>query len=475
MERLCGIDASFLYMETPTIHMHTIKAAVMEPVAGNHYSFDKVKRTLAERLDLLPAFRRRVVEIPWRLHHPVWIEDPDFDLDRHVRWLSLPAAAGAEEIDAAVSEIASIPLDRNKPLWEISILDGLPNGRVVFVAKIHHTLADGLAAAQMLANVTDLRPGGATERGARKPWSPEPMPSRSGLVKDALRDHLPSLRHFPGLIVRTARNLVAVARNRRGAAIVPPRPLLDTPRTPLNGTLTARRRFVSRTLSLEAIRTLRAALGVSVNDIFLSLVASSLRDYLARRGELPARPLLAEVPMALDRPGEERRLSGNRVSNLFTSLCTDEPDPLRRVRRIHEAMEATKRANEILGPDMYRQWSEYTPPALFPPLVRLYSRSRLANRLRPPINVIVSSVPGPRAPLHLSGGRLHSIYSVGPLIEGIALNVTAWSYVDQLNVGVLACPDLVERPEEIAEGIHAAVDELLVATAQNSDPARRAG
>lgn len=474
MERLCGIDAGFLYMETPTVHMHTIKAAVMEPDGGSRYSLDKVKHTLRERLHLLPAFRRRVIEVPFHLHHPVWIEDPQFDLDRHVRWRSLPAPAGTKEIEAAISEIASTPLKRDRPLWEISILEGLPDGSVVFVAKIHHTLADGLAAAQMLANVTDPQLGETAAPAGEKPWNPDPVPGRSRLVADALRDHLPPVRRFPALAARTARNLVAVARNRRAAAIPPPRPLLDTPKTPLNGTLTARRRFLSLGLSLDSVKKVKNVLGVSVNDVLLGLVASSLRDYLTRRGELPARPLLAEVPMALDRPGEQRS-SGNRVSNLFTSLCTDEPDPIRRVRRIHETIEATKRANEILGPDMYHQWSEYTPPAFFPLLVRLYSRTRLANRLRPPINVIVSSVRGPRAPLHLRGGSLRSIYSVGPLIEGVALNITAWSYVDQLNVGLLACPDLVDRPDEIADGIRAALDELLIATAQYSDPARRAG
>lgn len=474
MERLCGIDAGFLYMETPSVHMHTIKAAVMEPNPGSTYSLETVKRTLAERLHLLPAFRRRVIEVPLHLHHPVWIEDPGFDLDRHVHWLNLPAPGGMRELDAAISEIASVPLERDKPLWELWILDGLPDGRVGCVAKVHHTVADGLAAAQMLANVTDPEAGSAVQRIAASSWSPEPIPSRSRLIKDALRDHVPRLRRLPALAARTARNLVAVARHRREAAITMPRPLLDSPTTPLNGALTARRSFTSLSLSLDGVRAVGKTLGVSVNDVLLSLVAGSLRDYLGRRGDLPARPLLAEVPMALDRAGDEPRLSSNRISNLFTSLCTDEPDPSRRVRRVHVAMEAAKRANDVLGPDMYRQWSEYAPPGLFSLLIRLYSRSRLADRHRPAINVIVSSVRGPRAPVRLTDSSLHSIYSVGPLIEGTALNVTAWSYVDQLNVGVLACPDLVERPDEITAGIRAALDELSILTVKDSGPRQRA-
>jgi len=473
MERLHGIDAGFLYMETPAVHMHTIKAAVMDPEPGRHYTLEVVKRTLTDRLPLLPPLRRRVIGVPWHLHHPVWIEDPDFDLDRHLRWGSLPAPGGRRELDAAISQIASMPLDRDKPLWELSIFDGLEGGRVAFVAKIHHTLADGSAAAQMLANVMDPEPGAADTRIVA-PWQPEAVPSSTRLIADALRAHLAHLRRFPELATRTARNLIALARSQRDAAGVTTRPLLDAPQTSLNGSLTARRRFISRSLPLDRVRALRGALGVSVNDIFLGIVAASLRDYLGRRGEPLARPLLAEVPMTLDRPGEARRLSGNRVSNLFTSLCTDESDPVRRLHKIHQAMAVAKRNNEILGPEMYHDWSEYTPPAPFALAMRLYARTHLANRHRPAINVIVSSVPGPRRPLRLSGGCLHSIYSVGPLIEGIALNVTAWSYVDQLNVGVLACPDLVGEPEEIADGIDAALDQL-VQTANASDPARHVG
>jgi len=473
MERLRGIDAGFLYMETPAVHMHTIKAAVMAPDAGRRYTLDNVKRTLINRLPLLPPLRRRVIAVPLHLHHPVWIEDPDFDLDRHLHWKVLPTAGGMTALDTAISEIATVPLDRNKPLWELSILDGLEGGRVAFVAKIHHTLADGLAAAQMLANVMDPEPGIADTRIVAT-FCPEPVPTPARLIADALRDHSLHLRRLPALALRTARNLIALARSRRGASETLPRPLLDAPKTLLNGSLTPRRRFLSRTLPLETVRALRRTIGVSINDIFLSLVAGSLRVYLARRGESLARPLLAEVPMALDQPGDALRLSGNRVSNLFTSLCTDEPDPLSRVRKIHAAIALAKRNNEILGPEMYHDWSEYAPPGPLTLAMRLYSRTRLANRHRPAINVIVSSVPGPRQPLRLAGGHLDSIYSVGPLIEGIALNVTAWSYVDQLNVGVLTCPDLIDAPEEIADGIVAAFDQLVRA-APGANSARHTG
>ena len=228
--------------------------------------------------------------------------------------------------------------------------------------------------------------------------------------------------------------------------------------------------FVS--LPLADVKHIRECLGVTVNDVVLALVSGSLRRYLAARGELPARPLVAEVPTSTDAAGAPRRRTGNRVSNLFTSLCTDVDDPVERVRRIHEVTAAAKEINRALGPDLYREWTDYAPPGPLPAFMRLYSRLRIADRLVPAVNVIVSSVPGPRRPLRWAGGRLRHLFSVGPLIEGTALNVTAWSYVDRLDVGVLTCPERVGSPREIVDGLAAALDELLAAANGVAPPER---
>jgi diacylglycerol O-acyltransferase len=460
MERLRGIDAVFLYMETPTAHMHTIKVAIIEPAPGVEYSIERVKADLRERLHLLPPFRRRVVEVPFGFHHPVWIEDGAFDLDRHVRSRTVPHPGGRHEMDAVISEIASHPLDRRRPLWELWLLEGLADGRVAAVGKVHHAVADGVAIAALLANVMDPSLGGLAEPGMHPRWSPEPVPSRTRLLRDALRDHVRQLVRFPALLRRTTHNLVAVARRRRRAAVVPPLPIGDAPETSFNGALTPRRAFVSTTLPLAQVRVVREAFGVTLNDVLLALVSGSLRHYLGVRGERPARSLIAEVPVATDRTGE-RRLSGNRLSNIFTSLCTDIDDPAARVRAIHTVTRAAKDLQDDLGPDLYEAWTQYAPPRPFAWAMRLFSRLRLADRYAPPVNVIVSCVPGPRVPLGWPGGRLETIYSVGPVIEGAGVNVTAWSYVDRLCVGVLTCPDLVPEPREIADGLQGALAELL--------------
>jgi len=321
----------------------------------------------------------------------------------------------------------------------------------------------GAAVAELLAGVMAEGAPAASVPVPVVPWTAEAVPSRGRLLRDALRDHVPRLAGLPRLIVRTARGLRASARLRHRISPAPPLPLLDVPRTSLNGALRARRVFALVSLPLDDVKTVKARLHVTVNDVFLALVAGSLRRYLEARGELPERALVAEVPTSTD-AGGPRRLVGNRVSNLFTSLCTDLADPIERLHRIHEVTCATKEINLALGPDMYREWTDYAPPRPLAALFRLYSRMRIADRHAPAVNVIVSCVPGPRRLLNWTGGQLQHLFSVGPIIEGAALNVTAWSYADRLDVGVLTCPDRIASPREIALGLGLALEELLAAS-----------
>src|SRR5262249_24050370 len=412
VERLTGIDASFLYMETPTPHMHTIKVAVLEPAPDVDYSIERVKADLRERLHLLPPFRRRVIEVPLGLHHPLWIEDPAFDLDRHVRRAVVPSPGGSRELDRVISEIASVPLDRRRPLWELWLLEGLAGGRVAAVGKIHHAVADGVAVAGLLANVMapDLSGLAEPEREAR--WMPEAVPSRARLLRDALRDHGGQVRRLPALARRTLHNVRAASRWRHAAAVTPPLPLRDVPPTSFNGSLTARRTFVSTALPLDQIGLVRRAFGVTLNDVLLALVAGTLRACL-----------------------EAQRLRGNRLSNIFTSLCTDVADPVDRLHAIHDVTTSAKTLHDVLGADLFEAWMQYAPPKLSSWWMHLYARLHVVNHHRPPVNVIVSCVPGPRAELGWPGGTLEAIYSVGPIIEGTALNFTAWSYADRPSVG----------------------------------------
>ena len=465
MERLTGLDAGFVYMETPTLHMHTLKIGVLDPstVPGG-YTFERFREELGKRLHLLPPFRRRLVTVPFGLHHPVWIDDPDFEIDAHIRSRALPAPGGQREIDAAIADIAGSQLRRDRPLWEITVLEGAADGRIVFVGKIHHSLADGVAAAELLANVMTTDPDELepVEEGAD--WVGEPVPGRWRLAVDAIVARLRQLLSLPRLLRRTARGVRAVVRRRKEADVSPPVPIRDAPTTSFNSSLGARRAFATTTLSLDEMKTVKSALGATVNDVLLALVAGSLRRYLADRDELPDVPLVAGVPVSTNQPEGIRRLGGNKVSNMFTVLPVQLADPVERVEAIHEMTVAAKEVHNLLGADMLADWSEFTPGKPYAWFMRRYSHHDLADRHAPPINLVVSNVPGPREPLFIAGGRLDGLYSVGPILDGIGLNVTAWSYLDQVNVGVLGSRPQVEDPWAITEGLHASLGELLEIT-----------
>jgi WS/DGAT/MGAT family acyltransferase len=353
-------------------------------------------------------------------------------------------------MDGVIGRLAGVPLDRSRPLWECWVLEGLATdlgdptagpadgSRVGFLVKMHHALADGVAAAALLANVMDPAPGAAVPPEL-VPWRPDPVPSRRQLVEAAVRDGRAGLRRLPALVVRTAKGVQAVVRRRRHAEVSPPRPIIDAPHSHFNGALTARRSFASAELDLAAVKAVRAAFGVSVNDVVLGIVAGSLRGHLLAVGGLPDKSLMASIPVASD--PASARLTGNRVSNLFTSLRTDLADPVERLRAIHDVTGAAKEVQGLLGIEMMADWIAYTPPRPYAWVMRHYSRLRLAERHSPPINLIVSNVPGPREPLHIAGATLDGIWSVGPILEGVGLNVTVWSYLDRIHVGVLGCAD----------------------------------
>ncbi len=463
MERLTGLDAGFLYMETPALHMHTLKIAVLDPAPGvDELPIEWVREQIGQRLHLLPPFTRRLVELPGRFHHPVWIEDPDFDIRDHVRSQTVPSPGTQREMDEVIAEIASRPLDRRRPLWEMYLLEGLEDGRIAVLVKIHHAAADGVAASALLANVmTTIAEASTSVAPPAAPRRTEPVPTTRQLLLDAFFDHVRQFFRLPALLLRTVRNLVALIRRRRASDVRLPRPMLDTPRTSFNGALTPRRSFATTSLRLDAVKRVKEAFGVTVNDVVLAVAGGALRAYLEERGELPSRSLVAGVPVSSDQPGDVARLGGNKVSNLFTTLATDREDPRQRLAAIHEVTAEAKVQQNLLGVELMQDWVQYTPPGPYAFAVRQFSDRGLADQIPPAINVVVSNVPGPRQPLFVGGAQLRHIYSVGPILEGIGLNLTFWSYVDSLDVGVIACRDAVPDPHRITDLLRAALDELL--------------
>lgn len=462
METMTGLDAKFLYSETPTAHMHTVKVAVADvsDIDGG-FTYDEFVEVLASQLDHLPPFRRRAVPVPARLGHPVWVEDPDFELRRHVHRTVLPPPGDEVQLAAAVGEFASHPLKRDRPLWELLLVEGLSNGRMAMVAKLHHAVADGMAVVALLHSVVR----GMSEEPAgephQDPWRPEPIPDRRQLLAMSYRDHLERWKGMPRLVGRSVRGARASEARRRSFAVRPPLPLHRVPRTSLNVSLTARRTFAMTTLPMDVMKAIRRTAGTTFNDVYLAVCAGALRRYLEDRNELPKRSLVASVPVSTD--PNVARLQGNRVDNLYVSIGTDIADPLERLRHITAVTTAAKEVRSVLGHELFEQRADVVPPQLYGALLSVWTTSRAANHLPPPLNVILSNVAGPRERIYFGPVELESLYSVGPILEGIGLNMTAWSYEDDLGVSVLGCPASLPDPWALVAELHASLDELRAA------------
>lgn len=458
IERMTGFDAGFLYMETPSVHMHTLKIAILE--ADDALSYDAFVAGILARLKRLPPLRRRVVEVPFGLNHPVWVTQRRIDVPHHIRKHRIGGDGSMRELEQLIGMIASTPLHRDRPLWELHYCEGLEGGRVAVVGKMHHALADGAAANALLANVTDVRSAATPEAVQEEYATTDKLPSRLNLLRHAWADAARQLLDLPDLLRRTFLGVRGVIRARRAGADAPV-PVLHAPRVSFNGSLTPLRSFATVSLPLAELKRIRLQHdGVTLNDIVLATASGALRRWLAAHDEHPASSLLAGVPVSTDERGAVPRLGGNQVSNLFTTLATDVDDPVARLRRISETTAHAKEIHAQLGASILVDWSQFTPPRPFAAAVRAYSKLRAASWHPAAFSAIVSNVPGPREPAAVGGARLADLFSVGPLVDGIGLNVTVWSYVDRMNFSLLACPDLLSDVQVLASYFPAALAEL---------------
>ena len=465
-----GIDAGYLYMETPTVHMHTLKIGVLDASdAPGGYSFERVVEEMERRLHLLPPFRRRIVPVPLGLHHPLWVEDPDFDIRNHIVREQVPAPGTQQQLDDAVAQIASEPLPRNRPLWTLTVLEGLEGGRVAAVAKMHHAVADGVASAALLANVATTTPEEVNPPPAPA-WHPDRIPTAGELITGAIRDWFRDLVSLPALLKYTALRGADLAKKRKAGDIDAARPIIDSPKAPFSGAPDANRVFATAGLPFDDLKSIRHTTGASFNDVVMAVIDGALVKWMKDQGHTMQRPLLAAVPVSADEKGDIR-LSGNRLSSLLTSLATDVDDPLERLNRIAESANQAKAVQRTLGPDMLERWVQFTPPGPFGAVMRWYSRHQLADRHPPAVNMVISNVPGPREPLYIAGAKLVDFFSVGPVLEGMPLNITAWSYRDRMNFAILASPRTCRDIRSLANHLQSSLDELTKAVENRPEPA----
>ena len=458
MERLTGLDAAFLYLETPTHHMHVAMTMVIDPstmVGG--YSFEKVKDFIARRLHLVPPFRRRLVNVPLNLHHPVWIEDPNFDIDYHIRRIGCPAPGGRRELGEMAGQIASSPLDRSRPLWELWVVEGLKQGRIGIVTKVHHSAIDGASGAELMVHLFSLT-ADAPDPEPAPPTEPDHIPNEFELLGYAAASKLRRTMSLPKLIGNTVGAVNRVAQGRRDPLVAVGAAPLTAPRTSWNGALSTGRTVGFARVPLPDVKDIKTAFGCTVNDVVLALCTGTLRHYMIDRDELPDTPLIATCPVSV-RPDGEKSI-GNKVSAMFTNLPTNEADPAERVRLIQESTVGAKAEHNAVGADMLQNWAEYAAPNTINLASRLYSSLGLAGSHRPVHNVIISNVPGPPFPLYYAGAEMIAAYPMGPAMEGVGLNITVFSYKDSVDFGFMADREMVPDVWDMADHVRVALTEL---------------
>jgi diacylglycerol O-acyltransferase / wax synthase len=448
MKRLNGMDAMLLYSETPNLHTHTLKVAIIHAADyEGEFTFDVFRRTVARRLHLLDPLRYQLIEIPWKLHHPMWIEDCPVDLDYHLRRVQVPSPGGRRELDEVIGQIASTPLDRSRPLWEFHFAEGMADDRFALIGKVHHTLADGVASANLLARLMDLSGSAPDER---EDYVTCDRPTTAELLREVGRDHLQHVAALPGLISDAVCGISRVRRRSRQRDDNPElAKIFKTPPTFLNHVVSPARTFATASVSLAEVKQTAKQLSVTFNDIVLAMAAGGLRELLLRYDGRADRPLMASVPVSTDRSAD--RVTGNEIGGLSVSLPVHIDDPMERVRLTSLATARAKEDYDLLGPKLQGQMMEYLPPPLMPALFRWQSKRAAHNRL---MNVAVSNVPGPRERGHVGGAPVSEIYSIGVLSPGSAFNMTVWSYVDQVDISILS-------DDRTFDDVHEATDAMV--------------
>jgi WS/DGAT/MGAT family acyltransferase len=437
-----------------------------------------VCRLVSERLHLLPPFRWRLVGVPFGLDLPYWVEDPDFDLDFHIRESAVPPPGDDRRLAETVARIFARPLDRSRPLWELYLIQGLADGRVALLTKLHHSMVDGVSGNEILGVLLDPSPEGKEippapdgKAGERVPGELE-MLGRGllGLPRQPLRalrslpTALPNLTELPGANAFPAVPEIsgAISRLRRAVGADSDPGILEVttaraPRTSFNGPVSPHRRFAFGSLPLDSVKRLKNELGITVNDVVVALCATAVRDWLLARDELPREPLVAMIPVSV-RTDEQAGTFGNRVSTMIVPIPTNVSDPRTRLLRAHEYLRSAKERHSALPADLLTDATSFIPPAVMARAAR--TTMDILGRTRPPINLVISNVPGPRDPLYCAGAQLQAHFPVSVVIDGVGLNMTVMSYRDHVDFGIIADRDQIDDVWALMDGTASALQEL---------------
>ena len=499
MHHLSGLDAAFLYMETPETPMHVGGLNIFElPLDYEGEFLDRLREHIAQRMHLAPVFQRKLVNMPFELANPIWVADDDLDMEYHIRSTVLPKPGNRAQLDKLVGRLHSSLLDRSRPLWEFYVIEGIetppdatPGTRhVAFYSKVHHAAVDGQAGVALAHAIMDL---GAVPRAVR------PARQRRTATHD---DNLgiaeltaAGLKHSAIQTVKLAKTLPALTRSvyqmlrpakveaaEGAAAPETPATTWFAPKTPINVSITNQRSFSSLSLPLDQIKLVAKSNGATLNDVVLAICSGALRRYLRDLDCVPTAPLLAAVPVSLRAEGNTDM--NTQASIMRISLASTVDDPMERLRAIRAASASAKAAAAGMKAVMPTDFPSLGAPWLISGMASLFGRSKLANKMPPVANVAISNVPGPKVALYMAGARMLTYYPVSIAVHSMALNVTVQSYNGALDFGLIACrkamPDLPELArymqqahQELLKGTLAAVAAAEVAPAALAAPAAK--
>lgn len=454
MQRLSGLDAFFLYLESPTQPLNVCCVLELHPTSvDGGYSFDRFRAGLAARVDAVPEFRLKLADNQLNLDHPVWVDDERFDLSRHLHRVALPSPGGPHELAEICGHIAGLALDRDRPLWEMWVVEGLRDSEALCVVlKAHHAVVDGVGGANLLAQLCSGQPDAPAPAPAPRAGVAHPLQiAASGLLGAALRPW-----RLAKVVPATVATLAETVIRARAGGPTMAAPFVAPP-TAFNGSFTRRRNVALTSVDLEDVKAVKQRFGVTVNDVVTALCAGALRQFFCDRDALPDSPLVASVPISVhgksDRPGR------NQTTWMLCRLETHIDDAAERLRAIAQRNAAAKDHAASMGSTLLQDWTQVAGQTMFGAAMKLLPRIPLPER--PPHNLVLSNVAGPQEQLYFLGCRVDAMYPLGPIIAGAGLNVTVMSLNGRLGIGIISCPDLVPELWELADEFPVALKELL--------------
>ena len=460
LDRLTAVDASFLHNEHESSHMHVGGVTIFEgPPPAIADFLDHIR----SRLHLVPRYRQKLATPPLEAGRPLWIDDPTFNLEYHVRHTALPEPGGEEQLLRLAARIFSQRLDRSKPLWETWMVEGLEHNRFALISKTHHALIDGIAGVDLLTVLFDLTPVPQTIETDGEEWVPRPEPSAAELVAAGVSGLLrTSLNMGARALSAAARPEAAVDRVRdavEGVGEVAWAVLNRAPHTPLNVEIGSHRRVAVVRCELDDFKAVKNALGGTVNDVVLTVVSGALREWLHSRGvRTEGLELRGLVPVSI-RAEQEHDQLGNRIAAMRGPLPVYIEDPVARLRFVKQAMDGLKESKQAVGAEVLASVNNFAPPTILAQASRLNFSTRL-------FNLLVTNIPGPQFPLYLLGRELHDLFPIAFLPENHALAVAIMSYNGKLNFGLLADYDALPDVDVVQHGIEHALEELMEAAGQ---------